>query len=635
MTEDNLLERLGEAEYSIRSLLEWSLGFEGDPLCVLIDELQFLLGSPFVVVKISGTERKNVLDWEKEEIIKSVPGDSPQSETKNVNNVLVSSITFMRRTGESPMLSRTILHSISQLYTYRFEGNDTEIQFGFASLSDSLKLFLTDNEFICFLKRTVSQVANHAVKGNGLDIGDFNIDTVHNRFRQSRYLEAALGWMHRKIVEVISSMGPEFQRDADSPFFINYFLSTTDTVAPPHSLRFFPLRDQIEILRSQRVKNAVEQKAAKIGIDIPKDILRFIRDYTWDSQRSFAGYVSDTGAAIYAERWHDEPLVRGDRLSEDEQRARRLAMVILQAAREWPSNLFEIPLMVGPHLFGVAHINVKQEIDEVRRILPIRSLRDSGFLLRIALRSDEEANHVASLSAYKHCMQSIMHHEGKYTEFLGRFVEDLAALNLPAPWPSDATLFSAIVRERQQVCDEFHQQADPLINVPAATIYRNNTTTGDIKVMIDLIQRLYPAKIPGQIILEIEASVPETIKAFNGQVLYRILREMLWNSFNRGRHVPSSKIKVAISPEDHGFLKIIVEDNLGGFVDDEEMPSAITFESWSEYVHRRELTHGMGFFTLARYAKSTRGVCLRENWTATNGRMGARVTVRLGLEREL
>lgn len=382
------------------------------------------------------------------------------------------------------------------------------------------------------------------------------------------------------------------------------------------------------------MRSEVEVSAADAGLDVPKDLLRFIRSYTWDSKRSFAGYVADTGAAIYADDWHTEPLVQGDLVSDEEQRERKLAMMVLQAARKWPSNLFEIPLLVGPQLFGVAQINLNQPIPDGKRILPVRSLRDSGFLLRIALRSDEEANHVASLSAYKHCMQSIMHHEGRFTKYLGGFIQDLSSVGLDGPWPSATRLFAAIVRERVQVCEEFQEQTDPLISIEPTKIYRSATTTADIVLMLDVIKRLYQDAIPGEVHLRISEAVPPTLTPLEPQVVQRVLREILWNSFRYGHRAtsPRTDVFLDVKGDNPATLEITVEDNFGGFDEDDDMPREITFESWSEYVHRKDLTHGMGYFTLARYARATNGSCSRENWMSPDGTIGARVVVRLGLE---
>lgn len=256
MPEGNFALQLAEVEFSIRSLFEWSLGFEGDRLCVLVDELQFLLHAQYVTVRMGSAERKNVLDFEAAEIGRHALASGRRETIESADGVSITVTDFTVLADISTVFSRRSLKDVSKLYVYTWGEGDIEIRLGFSAMTESLRATLVGGHFRSWLRGLVARVAAYSDKGNGLDLGDFRIDTVHNRFRQSRYLEAALGWMHKKIVEVIGGMGPAFAADADSPFFCELFPKC-------HGLR--SVAAQAAILSATRTVGDSAQQRCAVG----------------------------------------------------------------------------------------------------------------------------------------------------------------------------------------------------------------------------------------------------------------------------------------------------------------------------------------------------------------------------------
>jgi hypothetical protein len=125
---------------------------------------------------------------------------------------------------------------------------------------------------------------------------------------------------------------------------------------------------------------------------------------------------------------------------------------------------------------AVAVINCPERIDVTARIGPIRSARDLGSLMSLALDTDNVVNHLqdekrktTQVRAYKHITQSMLHVEGSYCIQLRRFLAVLKRTRFVAEHPSLAPFVERIkyiTRDKLQMIAELRGTSlDPMMDV--------------------------------------------------------------------------------------------------------------------------------------------------------------------------
>ncbi|MGH8602881.1 MAG: ATP-binding protein, partial [Gammaproteobacteria bacterium] len=491
------------------------------------------------------------------------------------------------------------------------------------------------------------------------------IERLYSQFEESEYLESVLEALRDRIVQHFSKTNSHFEVFVKNPSFLQFFL-VTDGRSPEnqkHWLRYFPLRDQREILgdlnrkipaNPDMVKKIRENLESKC-LPLPQDFSSFItKDYRWNSERAFVGYSYDTATSLYLRDWQKEPRARGIHLSEKEKHERNIATTIMQSLRGDTPHQFIFPLFSKKQAIGVVAINCPEDVERSARIVPIRSARDLGFLISLALQTDDLVNHIqkekrkmAQVQSYKHVTQSILHGEGSYCMELQAFLETLENTGSVKANPSLAPFvdrISYMIRDKKNILEEFMATKDPIREVLKQYLYP--TLQGvppkhadiPIGILLGMDKHLYNLFCrDGH--LELNLNPGPCLKAngkivnLNYYVLARIVANLIRNS-NRvanERNLEQRKLCIImeiLQQESRNCLQIIAEDNCGGF-DDDEMPRDITFDTWSAYLNTTESPRGMGFFMFARYATASQGHCHISN--ILEPEKGARVEILLSL----
>jgi hypothetical protein len=661
----------------IENSLTTSISFEGNAGNLLIDELQFLLDPGCITIDSPEGAFANILSEEKELLLDfterfswgNCPGASEGVVVRHKNFPRISELGIPR---DPPL--RLALSDVNGAHEFVLTNPASNSSWKLSIYYNSDKVSVPFCEFSEFNKYVgdALQSISRFFSPNQAKPHE-KLERLYYKFQKSHYLEKVLEALRDRIVQHLSSKNRLFAQFTRDKFFLQFFLVSEDpdSANPKHWLRFFPLQDQKDEIKDPLAVERITQNLQAKNLMVPTDIAKFIaEDYLWNSDRSFVGYSFDTEASLYLTNWEEEPRARGVHLSVEDQTQRSIATTIMQTLRRETPNLFIFPLFANKQTIGVAVINCPIDIDPSARVAPIRSARDLGFLISLALQTDDVVNHLqeekekaAQVMSYKHATQSIMHGERSYCRELERF---LSLLRRKYPVDSDPEisphidLISYIVRDKLQLVDEFAASADPIRDVSEKFLYRSeepspppgeiaNISIASIDSMVERLDHLFNKPfnkaVLNSITVEFGKKLTEqgSIPNFSSLVLSRILGNLIRNSVAqaRKRKVVRAKSILTINLDLIGdpptsWVEIAAQDNCGGFEDD-RMPREITFDNWMKYLNNKEIRRsdkeirrGMGFLMLSKYAAATGGKCLVDN--VDQPERGARVIVTLGLK---
>lgn len=630
---------------------------------LLIDELQFLLNAAFVTVDFAGRRFANVLheeDHQVQECISAMPSTEAPQLHPSVRIVMrrFKPIRDLAPDVHIP-LRLPIQHvtaELSFLVTTRPALKSTFTIY--CNSETSPTHFWALPEFSDFLAQASAFLADAPVPPLGES--HHQLTRLYSQFEESEYLESVLNALRDRVVEHLSRTNEHFAEFATHPFFLQFFLATdgSDFSDAARWLRFFPLRDQLRMLSDPSVTEAIRETLTQSSLPVPSDIARFItHDYLWNSSRAFVGYAYETATSLYLSHWEDEPRAQGVHLSKEEQTERAVATAIMQALRSDTPHLLILPLFANRQSIGVAVINCPESVPLRTRIGPVRSARDLGFLISLALKTDDLVNHIqeekrraTQVRSYKHATQSILHGEGSYCMELESFLQYLSEASPPGRDPRlDAytSRLSYIVRDKKSMIEEFKATADPIRHVPPQYLYPTlqgippEQTRIPLAQISDLVELLETICCPDGH-LQITPRFGSALLTAGGvldldyYVLARIFGNLIRNSSRiateRAIIHPACELSLDLQRTNGIFgLRITALDNCGGFDADilAKTRGAVTFDSWSAYLSEKERPRGMGFFMLARYAAASNGYCYIANMPSPSP-AGARVDLLIG-----
>ncbi|MCA1625970.1 MAG: hypothetical protein LC778_19675 [Acidobacteria bacterium] len=623
-----------------------SINFEGKTPNLLIDELQFLLNSGCVVLDSPLGSFANILPEERRALLDCTEPITWEEITTKKSAISVRYKSFKpinelyKNADQVPL--RLALQNVTTAHEFKLQALNND--------SDTWKLTIYYNPTeITFQFWTVEEFGDYITDALILTAKEFNptqptsndqLKRLYSQFAESRYLESILHALRQRIVDHLFKANRHFAEFAKNPFFLQFFLvaENHNSENQKHWLRYFPLLDQREehLNLLEKVQKELELK----NLPLPTDIIKFItEDYLWDSDRSFVGYSFDTETSLYLANWEKEPRAVGSHLANGEQQRRNIATAIMQAFRRETPHLFIFPLFANRQAVGAAVINCPEDIELSARVTPIRSARDLGFLISLALQTDDIVNHlqeekrkVTQVRTYKHATQSILHVEGTYCMELQAFLKILETTDSVKANPSlepYVDRLSYIVREKIGMIKEFSGASDPIRDVPKSFLYprlqKDPPDPTDISVefllkILGILRGLFCRRG-----LMLETSLGVHLKSV-GKISDRIGGE-------RRSERPLLRLQLEIlEQDDQRFLQIVAEDNCGGFNDEILLRTqgVVTFDSWSAYLNETEHPRGMGFLMLARYAAASDGHCRISN--ISDPEEGARVEILLPLQ---
>jgi signal transduction histidine kinase len=662
-------ESLGELQKSltyIENSLTTSISFEGNAPNLLIDELQFLLDPGCITIDSPEGAFANILPEEKKLLLAfterfSWDNCKGASERVVVRHKKFPRISELDIPNDPPLRLALIDVNGAHEFVLTSPVSNSSWKLSIYYNSDKVSIpFCEFPEFNKYVGDALQSISKFFSPNQAKP--HKKLERLYYKFQRSHYLERVLEALRDRIVQHLSSKNRLFAQFTRDKFFLQFFLVSEDpdSADPKHWLRFFPLQDQKDEIEDPLAVERISKNLQAKNLIVPADIAKFIaEDYLWNSDRSFVGYSFDTEASLYLTNWEEEPRARGVHLSVEDQTQRSIATTIMQTLRRETPNLFIFPLFANKQTIGVAVINCPIDIDPSARVGPIRSARDLGFLISLALQTDDVVNHLqaekekaAQVMSYKHATQSIMHEERSYCMELESFVE---TLRKKYPVDSDAEispridLISFIVRDKLELVDEFAASDDPIRTVPQKFLYPSMQTrqppvgVADVSIeeltsIVQRLNRLYNIENRLRSIeLELGASLRQTggIADFSSLILSRVLGNLIRNSVAQAKKKDSTDARLQLSmeiidDEQKRVLEIRAEDNCGGF-EDQNTPRDITFDSWMQYLNSKKIRRGKGFLILSKYASASGGACRVENIEAPQ--RGARVTISIGLQR--
>ena len=667
MRKGEFSEKLQETLICIKNCLSTSINFEGNAPGLLIDELQFLLNPGCVIIESPSESFANILPDERRVVEKCTEGFPWKQDAGNAG------IQFNHKnfppigelyTGNVPLLTR--LHKVTDAFTFELQLNQNQWKVAiYCNPSNMSARFWEVPEFFRFISEALKIVS--AANNPYMELHD-KLRRLSSDFEESDYLEIVFRSLRDRIAEHLAKENEKFITFAKNPFFIQFFIRCPPAVAAfgsenkKPSLRFFALKNQKTELNNPDIVKRIKENLKSKHLLPPPDVAKFItRDYLWDSNNAFVGYSYDTASSLYLEDWQNEPRASGIHLSPDEKEKREIATTIMQSLRDETPHLFIFPLYANKETIGAVVINCPEDIEPSTRIGPVRTSRELGFLISIAINTDDVVNHLkeekakaAQVQSYKHATQYVMHDERAYCRLIQVF---LAELRTKYPVDSDPAigkyidLISYIVEDKSQLVDEFASNDNPLHYVPEGIIYpsrraepeSSNISLDRVKEIIIQLQELFDTKkLFRPVILNFGDRLRELemIPNLDEHILSRIFANLIKNSIAQAKSKNlkngSLNFHLELIANDMGeYLQIKATDNCGGF-NDPQIPDKITTDNWLEYMNKKYLDkgiamRGIGFLTFCKYVQSTGGQFLKKN--IADPEAGAQIILTIGLKK--
>lgn len=655
--------QLQESLTNIESSLVHSINFEGIALNVLTDELQFLLNAGCITIDSPTESVTNILPEEKQALgdsTKDFPWHQDESNMADVQLISHKNFPSIGELYKGRIPLRLTLQEITAAYKFAFQLGRHQWEMTIYYNPSSMPVrFWNVPQFFKYATQALVLVSRAFLHPEAL-LHD-QPKRLELTFPMSKYLESVLEALRMRLIQHLAKVNGDLGLFAQNPFFLQFFLITGSSLSENriHSSRFFPLGDQREKLADRNVLRKIRENLESKHLPPPPDFAGFITEtYTWDSSNAFVGYSFDTASSIYLEDWQNEPRAKGVHLSEDEQRDRLIATTIMQSLRSETPHLFIFPLFASRQVIAVVVINCPQKIPQSDRLPLIRCARDTGFLLSLALETDDLVNHLyqekqkaARAWSYKHITQSIMHEERANCRKLQAF---LANLRRKYPVDSDPILWpyiddiSFFVEDKLQLIDEFAHSSDPTYSISDSVIYPSDhsgpppSTLWDISLdqVRESVSRIGRLVNVDEWLDSLNVSFGDRLRKLQKipnlsiQIFRRILLNLIKNSLAvaKKRNMKNRTLNLfldVVADDAREYLQIKAEDNCGGF-EDSLMPDTITVDTWTNYLIAKEISQGMGFLILCKYADGTGGKVVKEN--VTRPEAGARVVVTIGLK---
>jgi hypothetical protein len=665
MREEKFSDKLRESRTYIKNSLTTSINFEGNAPSLLIDELQFLLNPGCVIIESPAESFANILPDEREVLLDCTKDFPWEQDGGKTGDIQVSHQNFQPieklYKGKEPLRSALQEVTVAHKLAIQLDQNQWKLTI-YHNPSSVLEPFWKVPEFFEFIAEVIKLISN--VSRESQVPPHYELKRLSSPFPLSQYLESIFWALCERIAAHLSKISGIFKDFAQDPFFIQFFL-VVDNDTPENKkrwLRFFPLQAQRDRLDNRDTVKKIQEKLEAKHLPIPPNIHQFITDYRWDSNRAFVGYSHDCGASLYLKDWLNEPRAKGVHLSEDEKEEREIATTIMQLLRGETPHLFIFPLFANKETIGAVVINCPEDIEPSYQINLARFSRELGFLVALALDTDDLVNHLqeakqkaAQMQSYRNATESILHDEGSYCMTLDSFLKVLKETGSIEEHPNLEPYFdqiSYIIRDKINFIEEFASRVpdrNPIRDVPIGFLYPTlrgispeeaDIPLNYIEEMLELSRSIFCRDgnlkinfIPGPYL-----RTQGKIVNFEYYVLARIFTNLLRNSSRvatqRTIEHPIFRLTMDIvSNNGRDYLQIIGEDNCGGFKDEilQITKGDITFDSWSIYLNlkQEETPRGLGFLNLARYAKASEGHCRIDN--VSKPERGAKVEILLGL----
>lgn len=421
LPEDSIGDGLQESLYAIRHSLN-SLNFTGNALSVLVEELQFTLDAPCVVLQqehgqttrmvcsVSDAEREFIEQHGHVSAVGRPAGLSVQQPLSfgtwqiETNPFEVQSTVdgYWRpdSNGKSLVPIRREIEQIRCMVSCRLLAtNRTEPLANVYQIEIYLKEpRVTHHSALMlahYLDGGVSLVEGFFPRATLTDSGGFMPGIGETSVALSTgFVDSALAETSQRLRPVIAKTSQQVR----DPFLLQFFV-VTGKVEGRHRLRFLPLLDQRETLT--QLTGDLSSTLSQIGLrEDSNDVLGFATRYTLSGDTSFAGYVCDTGCATYVADWPNEPLIRAEHLVERdaEKRERAAFSAITSRAQEMRNaqspdssqqvlSLLTIPLFVGEQAFGALQVNSSLPLSRRAKLDTIRAVRE--MVLSLILRAGQ------------------------------------------------------------------------------------------------------------------------------------------------------------------------------------------------------------------------------------------------------
>jgi len=509
---EDFIQKLQNSLSCIENLLFTSINFEGTPPTLLIDELQFLLNAGCVIIDCPpDVAYANILQDEKAALMSCAEtyawvevSSGSASGFLTVRWKEFPALVSGSPTNEPLQLA---LNKVSSAYEYTLRNNGGDAKDWTLTIYFEPAAVLTPfwdvPEFRKFIEEALRLVLTKFDPASRLRIA--GTETLYRCFYNSSYLTYVLETLQQRIDKHLRQQNNRFAAPNSPGFFIQFFLVTDSGAGDGHRhrLRYFPMPDERPALQDPRTIGQIKDALRKAQLPVPEDITKFItEDYFWTAENAFVGYCCDTAASLYLEDWQNEPRAQGAHLDSDQVEQRRMATLIFQSLRRNTPHQFLLPLFANMRPIGVVVINCPEKIDVQSRLVPIRSARDLGYVVTMALKTDDLVNHLqekklqaAEVSSYKYITHSMLHTEGAYCMEIDRFLEEIKREEIVRNYPQLSPFvrrLTFIVTEKKSLIDEFRSIEDPVRNVLTKHLYpiERGLTADDSAISVDELSKL-------------------------------------------------------------------------------------------------------------------------------------------------
>lgn len=664
---ESMREALEESRVVVAQSLTSSLGFQGDPQLLVIDELQFVMGPAAITFDHGDRSRANVTQEDRELLRERQTGSESLTDDKpvSVGGGASGAVPVRLRRYEFPPIpeatgDRQLLRAMQGIYaadhfSVIYRGTQSETTLYYKRKQDrtsNLQVYGTDLEYsvaqyLCSCAKLLSD--NRPPNPHG-----HRLERLYKDFAGSPYLELVLHNLREIILHHLAALGSGFEDVVANPFALQFFLLTASAQqAGPrvmgHTLRYFPLKKERERLDEPAVKTEILDKLAAKSLRLKQGQtpLDFSRSYLWGASKFLIGYAYETGSARYFEDWQDEPITHG---TDDEDR--EIATTIMQTVRGNTPHQFTIPLFANRDKLGAIIISTSNTIAEGARLSSIRCARGAGLPIEMALNMDDEVNKITAkltqVRTYKHMLSSLLHEERSYCTLLGNLCDSVYKPSKDNPVDQWQDRLRHVIADRTQLVDEFWtdpgtRAVDPIRNIRTAAMFDSDfsTTKEQLDASLDLLKQVFPLAPLVRTSTSFRPQSPAltTVPALKRIVLRRILGNLLRNTAGVAnvRRIAGPYLDFSfdlVNKLSRPYVEIVASDNCGGFSEDCPLEE-INFDIWSNYLNesekRGDSVHGTGFLILLKYTSSTKGSFWVENREDDHGAVGARITLRIGL----
>jgi signal transduction histidine kinase len=429
---------LSELYFSLKNTLD-SPAFVGDAYVPLVEEIQLTLDAPLIVLHYDDRNISNALK-EEYEFIRNRRKMIMLHEEKldNSDAALIKNCTIGKWSMEAltytetdrkniPLRSRFM--DIRGILTLAFECEQKPYlpdridcyleKSQFEHLDKDQPFYLKTQEFVQCVNRCLAEIYIYFNKFLSARQEALRIKMPTIQEYDLEFFTDILSDTKKVVERLLPQVHKGFEEVARNRMLLQFFIMDRN-IPSKQTLRYLPTEDQIQRFRETALEAVNTLKIEKLDSYLGKhgDPLSLVMQYPWDVLRSFTAYCCNTGCLVYSSDWLNEPLIKGDHLTDQEQNERRIVSNIMQIAQK-PSEqskpiLLTVPWFLGREIFGALQINATEElsVDSIRKAA--RIVRDIFNLSELELRHSEILGSINAVNQVRASLIMLGHDAPKF-----------------------------------------------------------------------------------------------------------------------------------------------------------------------------------------------------------------------------